>query len=226
MRTEEQPSWPAPSAGEPSAVRHRGTGLDGSQRMGIFSMPAVLASHSGPVGTRLIKRGAFWVRKVMCQEMEPPPPGLDLTLYEGGGKSVREKIEATTNQAACIGCHKIINPFAFFQENYDALGRWRRLDDNGVKVNASIKLNFLDDSSIQKSEAKGPIDALKALTGSMTFQQCFVRQMFRFYMGRDEEPSDDPTLGQMLVGFIQNDQQDILELLTTLAQSDRMDRRQ
>ena len=37
----------------------------------------------------------------------------------------RQRIEQSTKQAACIGCHKMINPFGFFLENYDALGRWR-----------------------------------------------------------------------------------------------------
>ncbi len=84
--------------------------LNPAQRFGIFSQPALLASHSGPTDTRPIKRGVFWVRKVMCMEMEPPPQGLDLTLYDTDGKTEREKIENSTKRAACIGCHKIINP--------------------------------------------------------------------------------------------------------------------
>ncbi len=35
----------------------------------------------------------------------------------------------------------------------------------------------------------------------MRFKQCFVRQLFRFYMGRDETPGDDPVLRQMFFGF-------------------------
>ena len=31
----------------------------------------------------------------------------------------------------------------------------------------------------------------------MRFKQCFVRQVFRFYTGRDETPADDSVLRQM-----------------------------
>ena len=56
--------------------------LDPAQRLGIFSHPAVIASHSGPDGTRPIKRGVFWVRKVMCMELEPPPQRARLRSAE------------------------------------------------------------------------------------------------------------------------------------------------
>ncbi len=64
------------------------------------------------------------------------------------------------------------------------------------------------------------------LTNSAMFKQCFVRQMFRFYMGRQEEPSDDPLLRRMFAEFSRNDDQDILRLLRTLAASDRAAQRQ
>ena len=55
----------------------------------------------------------------------------------------------------------------------------------------------------------------------MMFKQCFVRQLFRFYMGRQEEPSDDPLLRRMFIEFAENDEQDIMALVEALAASDR-----
>ena len=198
--------------------------LDPKQRFGIFSQPALITSHSGPTDTRPIKRGVFWVRKVMCMEMEPPPQGLDISLYESTGavQTERQKIEEGTERKACIGCHKIINPFAFFQENYDALGKWRTTD-NGLPVDASIDIDFLDEAPVKTAS---PVEALKVLTSSAMFKQCFARQMFRFYLGRNEEPSDDQLLRRMFMQFAENDEQDILKLVEVLAASDRIKRRQ
>ena len=53
----------------------------------------------------------------------------------------------------------------------------------------------------------------------MRFQQCFARQLFRFYTGRDETAGDDPVLRQMFFDFANNDEQDIVQLLRTLASS-------
>jgi hypothetical protein len=200
---------------------NRPVGLDPSQRFGIFSQPAVLASHSGPTGTQPIKRGVFWVRKVMCMELLPPPQGLDISLYETAPTTERKRIEQSTRQSACAGCHKIIDPFGFFQESYDPLGRWRT-EDNGFAVDTSILIDFLDEDP---ASTNGPVEALRTLTSSLMFKQCFVRQMFRFYMGRQEEPSDDPLLRRMFVGLAGDETQDILKLVGTLAASDRLGQR-
>ena len=190
--------------------------LDAGQRFGIFSQPALIASHSGPTDTRPIKRGVFWVRKVMCMEMKPPPQGLDISLYESKGEvqTERQKIEEGTEKKACIGCHKIINPFGFFMESYDALGKWRTTD-NGLPVDPAIDIDFLDEGP---AKAQTAVEALKILTSSAMFKQCFVRQLFRLYMGRNEEPADDPLLRKMFLQFSRDDEQDILTLVQVLAE--------
>ena len=196
--------------------------LDPAQRLGVFSQPAVIASHSGPTNTRPIKRGVFWVRKVMCMEMEPPPPDIHAKIYEMAGATERQKIESSTAGPACAGCHKIINPFGFFLESYDALGRWRTRDNN-APIDTSILINFLDE---EPEKTASTVDALRNFTNSMMFKQCFVRQMFRYYMGRKEEASDDPLLRRMFFEFAHNDRQDILRAVWMLTSSDRIVRRQ
>jgi hypothetical protein len=46
-----------------------------------------------------------------------------------------------------------------------------------------------------------------------------VRQLFRFYMGRDETGGDDPVLRQMFFTLRKDDAQDLLAVLRTLAGS-------
>jgi hypothetical protein len=196
--------------------------LDPKQRFGIFSQPALLASHSGPTNTRPIKRGVFWVRKVMCMDLDPPPAGINTTLDKKAHTTERSRIEQATNQTACIGCHKMIDPLGFFQESYDALGQWRTTD-NGFPIDTQVMVDFLDEGP---TKVDNPVDALKTFTGSMMFKQCFVRQLFRYYMGRNEESSDDRLLRRMFIEFTKNDDQDILSMIRMLATSERIVRRQ
>jgi hypothetical protein len=191
------------------------TPLDPKQRLGIFTLPGVIASHSGPTTTRLIKRGVFFTRKVMCLPLGLPPPGVNTTLPEMQGATERQRVESATASTTCQGCHSVINPFGFMQENYDAMGRWRTTDQ-GSPIDASMKFNLLDEGPLMTSS---PIEAFRSLTNSMRFQQCFARQLFRFYMGRDEKPGDDPTLRQMFFGFANQGSQDIGGMLQTLAKS-------
>lgn len=189
--------------------------LDANQRLGILTQPAVIASHSGPTTTRLVKRGVFFTRKVMCLPLGLPPPGVNTTLPMTANATERQRVESVTNNPTCLGCHAFINPFGFMQENYDAIGRWRTTDQ-GLPIDASISVDFLDEGTLT---TRSPVDALKGLTNSMRFQQCFAKQLFRFYMGRDEAAGDDPILRQIFFGFANKSEQDILGMLRTLASS-------
>lgn len=222
-------AWPVAAALAPlygvKSSDTRGAGaaaLDPAQRLGIFSQAAVIASHSGPTNTRLVKRGTFWARKVMCLEFGAAPKTVHESQYGTLVTTERQRIEKATRHGACMGCHKAINPFAYALESYDALGRWRTLD-NGHLIDPSIDIDFLDEGS---ARAATTVEALRTLTGSLMFKQCFVRQMFRFYMGRGEERADDSVLRQMFFALAADERGDILASVRTLALSDRIRRRE
>ena len=187
--------------------------LDPAQRLGIFSQPAVIASHSGPTTTRLVKRGVFFTRKVMCLPLGVPPADVNTTLPEDVEGTERERIEGVTRPARCAGCHDFINPFGFMQESYDAVGRFRS-HDGDRPVDPSISVDFLDEGPLT---AGTTVEALRAITRSLRFQQCFTRQLFRFYLGRDEAAGDDPLLRQLFFEFAQHDSQNIVTMLRSLA---------
>lgn len=205
----------APLYGIKNPAKSGPTQLDPTQRLGIFSLPGVIASHSGPTTTRLVKRGVFFVRKVMCMPLGLPPAGVNTTLPMTTGKTERQRVEGATASAQCQGCHAYINPFGFMQENYDAMGRYRTTDE-GLPIDAKVTFEFLDEGSLTTTT---PVDALKNLTNSLRFQQCFARQLFRFYLGRDEVAGDDPVLRQMFFGLADQGKQNIVDMLETLARS-------
>jgi hypothetical protein len=195
--------------------------LDPAQRVGIFTQPAVLASHSGPTTSRLVKRGVFFTRKVMCLPLGSPPPDIDTTVPPTAGATERQRIETVTAKPTCAGCHNYINPFGFTLENFDAIGRWRTTDE-GKPIDPSISVGFFDEGKLTVSS---PVEALKAFTRSLRFQQCFARQLFRFYTGRDETAGDDPLLRQMFFDFANGNKQDIIGMLRTLAAAPTFSRR-
>jgi len=186
--------------------------LDPTQRLGVFTQPSVIASHSGPTTTRLVKRGVFFVRKVMCMPLGQPPAGIDTTVPPSATATERVRIGTATANAPCSGCHGIINPFGFMLESFDPIGRWRTTD-NGQPVDTSVNVSFLDEGPLATTTS---VEALKGFTNSLRFKQCFARQLFRFYLGRDEIATDDPLLRQMFFDFANNDEQAIVKLLQTL----------
>lgn len=197
------------------------TTLPSTQRLGIFSLSAVVVSHSGNEATRPLHRGNFFSKKVMCIPIGEIPPGADTTLPPATNMTERQRIEFATNKVSCLGCHSSLNPMGFFQENYNPYGKWRS-KDNGLEIDSSISFASLDEGPL---EANGPVDAIKSLTDSMMFKQCFIRQMFRFYVGRNEVASDDPLLKQMFLAFDTNGRQDILAALKVLMNSTQLMKR-
>jgi hypothetical protein len=195
--------------------------LDPTQRLGVFTQPAVIASHSGPTNSRLVKRGVFFTRKVMCLPLGAPPPGTDTTVPMTPNATERQKIESATGKQPCQGCHMFINPFGFMQESFDAIGRFRTRDGN-LPIDPSISVGFLDEGPL---EAKTSVDALKALVASARFKQCFTRQLFRFYLGRDEVATDDPLLRRMFFAFARADEQDLFGMLRLLSGSEEFAQR-
>lgn len=195
--------------------------LNPAQRLGLFSQVSVLASHSGPDTTRPVKRGAFFARKVMCVPIAGTPPDVNTSLPTDGGKTLRQKIETATSDSRCLSCHTTLNPLGFFQESYAGSGKWRT-SENGLPVDSKISYTALDEGPLN---ADNPVATLRGLTASMMFKQCFIRQLFRFYVGRDETPSDDPVLKEMFIAFGPDGEENILAALRVLMTSNRLQNR-
>ncbi|MCA9580959.1 MAG: DUF1588 domain-containing protein, partial [Myxococcales bacterium] len=188
--------------------------LSDSERSGIFTHPGFIVSHS-PTTRSLVKRGVFFTRKVMCLPLGSPPEDAPTSTPSGEGKTERQIVQEVTSPARCASCHAFINPFGFMLENFDGVGRWRS-EHEGLPIDSSVDASFLAEGRVQENNG---VDALKRFTQSMQFQQCFVRQLFRFYMGRNEEAGDDPLLRQLFFNFALDKKQDILDVLRTLATS-------
>jgi hypothetical protein len=196
--------------------------LDPAERLGVFTQPAVLASHSGPTNSRLVKRGVFFTRKVMCLPLGAPPDGIDTTVPNIPGATERQRIESITSVQPCVGCHAYINPFGFMQESFDAIGRFRTTDEAGLPIDPAISVDFLDEGPLT---TRTSVEALRGFTGSARFKQCFTRQVFRFYLGREETADDDQVLRSVFFDFASADAQDLLGMLRTLAGSPSATRR-
>jgi hypothetical protein len=167
-----------------------------AERSGLLTRAAALVE--GNELTNPIKRGAFVLKHVLCQELSPPSnlpaealalPPADATL------STRERFEAKTSSNDCAGCHAVINPLGFALEAYDALGRFRESEsiyaDDGelvaeLPIDAAVEL-FIDGKLVTAADATA---FSAAIADSPKAVECFARQYFRFSRRRYETPSD------------------------------------
>jgi hypothetical protein len=119
--------------------RFRRVTLDeGSLRGGLLRHGSILTVTSYATRTSPVLRGKFILDNLMG--VPPPPPLPDVpTLKDNtvdGRLSVRERLAEHRTNAACAGCHNLMDPLGLSLEKFDAVGR-RRSAEAGVPIDAA-----------------------------------------------------------------------------------------
>lgn len=160
--------------------------LDTSQRLGVLTQSGVVAGTIHSNETNPVVRGAFLMHKILCFEISLPtgdilaeikPPDPD------SGATTRERYAQHSEDPACVGCHRFMDPVGFSLENYDAIGLWRD-SENGIPIDASGALPTTGEA------VGGPVELVRAIAGSPDTHACFAHQWANFAYGTKLERSD------------------------------------
>jgi Protein of unknown function (DUF1592)/Protein of unknown function (DUF1588)/Protein of unknown function (DUF1587)/Protein of unknown function (DUF1595)/Protein of unknown function (DUF1585)/Planctomycete cytochrome C len=116
--------------------------LTDPNRFGLLGKAAVLMRTSYADRTSPVLRGAWVLDKIIGSPPTPPPPNVDTNLAESSAaapKTVRARLEAHRDRAACKQCHGVIDPTGLALENFDAVGQYRTADRQAgnAKIDAS-----------------------------------------------------------------------------------------
>jgi hypothetical protein len=178
--------------------------LPATERSGVLTHPAWLAAHGNNFedDPSLVHRGK-WVRENLLCGWVPPLSAVRVVAKVGPHdptKNARERVLEATAGAQCQMCHSLMNPLGFPFEIYNHAG-YVRLNDHApdggwMAPDGTTTLIDMPDPALD-----GPVhDALELnakLAASPYVKRCFVRQAFRYFMGRDENRSDACTLARM-----------------------------
>lgn len=179
------------------------TELNPAERRGILTQPGVLAATSHDGGHSPILRGVTVLRTVLC--MPPPPPPGDVAALTQDAQVSDAEVCTTrdsvfmkhTSKAECQNCHKSIDGAGMSFEKYDALGRFRTME-NGCPVDASGEFPGTDIEGVLP-------DALALsdrLTDSMTATACFSNHLFNFALGREAREEDQCEVEQIALKLL------------------------
>jgi hypothetical protein len=103
---------------------------------------------------------------------------------------MRERLAVHAKEARCAACHALMDPLGLALEQYDAYGRYRSTQ-YGKTLDPSGTLTGAGDAD---GSFKDGVDLARRLAGSVTVEQCFIRNGFRYFMGRPEDAYDDCAL--------------------------------
>ncbi|MBL8796162.1 MAG: DUF1592 domain-containing protein [Planctomycetia bacterium] len=192
---------------DPKSKAPRFTGLalaDLSQtdRRGLWGLGAMLVLSSKPLRTDPIHRANLIHTRLLGRRMPAPPDDAGMLPEDdkiGDGLSVRQRLVAHRRRADCVACHQKFDHFGFALERYDAIGRLRDKDAEGVAIDDAI--------TVAGDEAKyqGPL-GLSAYLGKHRdeFLRTFCRKLLAYALGRDPLPGDEPLIADMLAAGAKN----------------------
>jgi hypothetical protein len=188
--------------------------LDPSQRAGILTQSAFLATH-GHEASAPIFRGIAIREQMFCVDLPPPPPGADALLPPAmPSQTTRQRLQAHRANPECASCHALMDVLGYGFESFDDIGRYRTTD-NGVPVDDSGEFVGTDiDGSF-----KGPLELAQRMGRSEMVQRCVSKQWFRYALGRIETDLDSCALDAVYQKF-QKSQFRLPDLLLALVESD------
>jgi hypothetical protein len=174
--------------------RFRRVKLDtGSRRGGLLRHGSILTVTSYATRTSPVIRGK-WVLENILGTPPPPPPAQVPPLKDNtvaANLSVRKRLAAHRANAACARCHNLIDPVGFSLENFDAVGRWRDIEE-GTPVDASGGLpdgsEFQGVDGLEKALLKRP----EIFVGTM------ADKLVTYALGRGVEHFDAPAIRKIV----------------------------
>jgi Protein of unknown function (DUF1592)/Protein of unknown function (DUF1588)/PA14 domain len=148
---------------------------DGDKRAGVLTHPYLMTTFAYTGTSSPIHRGVFLARGVLGRTLRPPmdafsplPEDLHPTL------TTRERVALQTKGENCQSCHALINPLGFTLEHFDAVGRYRDLE-NGKPVNATGAYQTRTGEVVTFHGAR---DLAKSLVANDEVQGAFAEQLF------------------------------------------------
>ncbi len=178
--------------------------VDGAARFGrggLLPMAVFLTQSSPGLRTSPVKRGYWIVRRVLGEEIPPPPPVVP-ELPEDESKSELPLIEALAQHRAnpaCSGCHARFDSLGLAFEGYGPAGELRRQDLAGRLVDAVAEFpgggrgEGLEGVRSYIRERRQD-DYLRRLTGSM----------LAYALSRSLQLSDEPLVDAAIENLDQN----------------------
>ena len=161
-------------------------------RAGFLGQGAFLTVTSHTTRTSPVLRGKWVSTQLLCQEVPPPPPNVNVDLTDASDaadKSLRERLSAHA-VGACAGCHKLMDTIGFGLENFDGIGAYRTKDG---KFNVDAKGALPDGEPFTGARELGDLVAR-----DKQFASCLAQNAYIYALGRVSSDAPEHLDGSIL----------------------------
>ncbi len=170
---------------------------DDGKRAGILTTPGFLALNAHKTQTSPTRRGRFIRLNLLCQDIPPPPPGIDTTLPDADPTkptTLRERLDAHRKDPACAGCHQKMDPIGFTLERFDSIGAYRDMDENNLPIDSA--------SEIDGAPVEGPMDMTALIAALPEVGACVARRFYEHGGAHLAGKGDEPSVDALVADFV------------------------
>ncbi len=165
---------------------------DAAGRGGLLTHGSILLVTSNPNRTSPVKRGLFVLDNLLGTPPPPPPPSVppleQAAAAAGEAATMRELMERHRADPGCAACHARMDPLGLALERYDAVGRFRPVEE-GEGIDTAGQL-----ITGERFQDARELAALIAGPRRRDFHRCLVEKMLTYAIGRGLEYSDAPAV--------------------------------
>ncbi|MCY4660620.1 MAG: DUF1592 domain-containing protein [Acidobacteria bacterium] len=171
-------------------------------RRGILGHGSILTLTSHAIRTSPVLRGKWILDNLLGTPPPDPPanvPALNDQRTQAKRPTVRERLEAHRDNPACSACHAMIDPTGFALENFDAIGRWREVDES---------FNPIDPSGVlPDGRAFGDVAGMRQalVADPEQFVTTVTEKLMTYALGRGLDYYDMPSLRRIVRGAAEDD---------------------
>ena len=152
-----------------------------------------MTSHA--IRTSPVFRGKWVLMNVLGTPPPEPPPNIPALVdkkTQAKVQTMRERMAQHRNNASCAACHSLIDPAGFALENFDAIGRWRVVDESFNPIDATGALpdgsKFANVTELRAALVRRPERFVTTVT----------EKLLTYALGRGVDYYDQPTVRRIV----------------------------
>jgi hypothetical protein len=160
-------------------------------RRGLLGQGSVLTVTSAANRTSPVVRGKWVLENLLGTPPPQPPPGVETNLEKDAAQvkvtSLRQRLEMHRASPVCAACHNVMDPIGLTLENFDHVGKWRKVDGK-TSIDATAKL-------VDGTKLDGPLSLRGALLErSEVFATVATEKLLTYASGRAVQYQDMPAV--------------------------------
>ena len=159
---------------------------------GLLGSGAFLARNAHAERTSPTRRGLFVRANLMCDTIQPPPPGVNTELPPDDPampQTLKDKLEKHRTDPSCAGCHELTDPIGLSLENFGPVGSYRTLD-HGLPIDATAHAPDLGDFS-------SPAELGAILADDDRVAACMVKSLWQGAVGHLVTAGERPAVAEL-----------------------------